>query len=248
MTCVFPSVQIGQSPEITFEDFELLLEMNLSSADLKRVSFLKMFVDLKNLRAHWEKKPLDSRGNFNEKELDEALLIQDLMPGYVFDFLETYDSKELRLKNFSFLLVQYFNEAREQGGFLKKYLQFEREFSLILTSLRTKDLQRDLSVELQFEDPYDPLVSHILAQKDLDHYDPPMEYSSLKEIYLEYKTKPIELHRALLEYRMQKLLELEENREFSIDQVLICMVRLMIVEDWDRLDKDKGKQILESIA
>lgn len=248
LSCLFPPLKLGESPEISFEELSYLLEMNLSQSDLKKVAFLKRFIDLKNLRALWRGEPLDHRGNYTEKQIDEALSGEGLLPDFLADFLQQYESTEDRLKNFAFLWVQYFSERFDQGEFLKKYFGFERELSLVLAVLRAKDTKRDVMQEMQFEDPQDPFVAHILAQKDLDHYDPLMEYAPVKELYMQHKNDPLSLHKAILEYRLNRVIELEQNREFTIDSVLSYMVRLIIVEDFDRLNPDKGKQILEGIA
>lgn len=248
LSSILTPIEIGQKPEISFGDLVALLEMNLTSSDLRKLTMLKKWLDIKNLRAMWAKEPIDTRGSLSDKELDEALLEEETLPDYVFEFMQEFESDTDRLQNFSSLFAQFFCEAKSQAGFLGEVMQGEWELELTLAAIRSKEFGRDISKELQFEDSQDPFVAHILAQKDLDHYAPPQEYLQVKELYTKFRDSPIELHKALLEFRLNRLIEFEETRPFSIDQVLAYTMRLMLVEDWNNLSSDKGKQILGQIA
>jgi hypothetical protein len=146
------------------------------------------------------------------------------------------------------LLAWFFNhEIPKRKGFLRAYLTFEREWRLVLLALRAKQLGRDVAKELQFEDPTDPLVAHILAQKDSETYDPPLEYVELKELIASCYADPWAEHRAFAEYRFRKIDEIAEKGElFAIDQVLRYMAQLMIIEDIDALDSSRGNMILDT--
>jgi hypothetical protein len=100
--------------------------------------------------------------------------------------------------------------------------------------------------ELQFEDPTDPIVAHILSQKDSDTYDPPMEYQDLKELIASCYPDPWAENRAFAEYRFKKIEEIAEGKLFSVDQILSYMARLMILENIIELDAEKGRMILDT--
>jgi len=169
-----PPISLGKKPEISFKELMDMLVLNLTRRDLHLVEILLRPIDLYNIHALWLGFPLDDRGNYKAKELEEALLIRDLLPPYVVDYLERYESTADRLRYFSSLYVSLFrDEQLELKGFLLKYFQFEREMRLVLTALRSKKTGRDLVRELQFEDPFEPFVAEILAQKDAADYTPP---------------------------------------------------------------------------
>jgi hypothetical protein len=163
----FPPISIGQKSEMTYEEALQMVALNLSPADWKQVVLLQRLVDIRNIRALWLQEPLDPRGNLKEKELEEALLVGDEVPAFVIQFLNRYESLEDRLRYFPSLMVSLFNENIHQlKGFLRAYYQLDREIRLCLTALRAKASHRDLIRELQFEDPSDPFVAQLLAQKD----------------------------------------------------------------------------------
>ncbi len=209
-----PSISIGKKPEITFKELMEMLVLNLTPRDLRLVGVLLRPIDLYNIRALWLGFPLDDRGNFKAKELEEALLVKDMLPPYVIDYLERYESTSDRLRYFSSLYVSLFrDEPPALKGFLLKYYQFERELRLVLTALRAKKTGRDIVRELQFEDPYEPFISDILAQKDASDYTPPKEYEDLKILFVENSSQSQKLNRAILQYRFEKIEEMEENQD-----------------------------------
>jgi hypothetical protein len=126
-------------------------------------------------------------------------------------------------------------------------LKFEREVRLILTALRSKFLKKDITFELQFEDPTDSFVNYILVQKDAESFTPPQEYQSLNAIFKKYYQDPIIFHRHLLQYRFEKVEEMIEGKSFAIDEILVYMIKLILIEDWNYLNKNKGKEIIDSL-
>lgn len=242
-----PPLFLREQSEIAFAEFMTRLEINLNKQDLEKTKVLRRFVDIYNIRALLMEEPVDPRGNLNEKELDEALLVQAILPNYIFEFLGQFEKVPDKLKNFYGLLARFFNEEIPvQKGFLRRYLVFERECRLVLVAIRAKQLGRDVAKELQFEDPMDPFVAHILAQKDSPTYDPPFEYAELKDLIASSYADPWAEHKAFEEYRFRKIEEFAEHNTFTIDQILGYMARLMIHESISELDIEKGNMILET--
>jgi len=242
-----PPIEFPNLPDTSFIALKEGLRLNLSDSDFKKVAALQLFTDISNIRPLLLEEEIDSRGNLSEKELDEALLIKDFLPDYVFDFLDKYDSLSDKLRHFSELISMFFqHELAEQSGFLKNYFSFEKEWRLVVLALRAKSSGRDVTKELQFEDFSDPLVSSILAQKDSEQFEPPLEYKDLKDKFLSCGKDPWQQHKMLAEYRFQKIEEIMTNSQFSIDYILAYMAQLMIVEYWNELDEQRGMVILDT--
>jgi hypothetical protein len=223
------------------------LDLGLDKKDLAKVRVLRLFVDLCNIRALFLEEEIDPHGNLSEKELDEALLFQMGLPEYVFQFLSQFEKVPDKVSHFPGLLALFFNEeSHKHKGFLRAYLTFEREVRLVLVGLRSKLVGSDLMQELQFEDPTDPLVAQLLAQKDADRYDPPVEYQDLKELVSSCYQDPWAEYEAFAEYRFAKLEEMKGKGAFSVDQILCYVAQLMIVEGLFELNRQKGTRILET--
>lgn len=242
-----PPLAIGQKPDITFEELKTRLAINLNKEDFEKTVVLRRFIDLNNIRALILEEPIDPRGNLDEKQLDEALLIKSNFPNYVLDFLERYETASERVKNFSALLSAFFaEEIPKQTGFLQKYLQFEKEWRLVMIGFRSKLIHRDPAIELQFEDFSDPIVAQILAQRDSPTYSPPQEYEDLIERLEACGKDPWMRYKVFAEYRFQKIEEMVDKPLFSIDWILAYMAQLIIVEQMNELDAMKGKMILDT--
>lgn len=240
-----PPLSIGGSLDLSFKDLKEILALNLTKKDLGKVKELLRPIDLYNLRAFFLQMPLDERGTVKAKELEEELLVQQELPSYVIDFLERYETTEERLRYFSSLFASMYREAADRyRGFLKHYFEIEREISLVLLGLRSKQWGKDLVRELQFEDPYDPLVLELLSQKDSQELVPPHGYEDLKALFISHVADPKSLNRAILEYRFEKIEEMEKPQEFGIDRVLAYVAKFLLVESIFLLDKEKGMEQL----
>lgn len=248
LALALPALQIGVDPDITFREFEELIKLNLSARDYAKTEVIRRFYDIQNIRAYWKKEPFDPRGALNSGQLEEALLSRTSLPEYVFAFLDTHDLLKERLDHFSALIAAFFNqEIRHSSGFLKRYLSFEREWRLVLTGFRAKRLGRDLLLEMQYEDPYDDFSAQILAQKDAKSYIPPDEFEDLALLFEEHQDNPLALHKAICEYRFQKIEEMLGVDMFSIDRILGYMAQLILAEKWIELDAKEGVKVLDQI-
>lgn len=244
-----PDLVLGQKPEVSFEEMKSRIAINLNKEDYAKASVFGRFIDINNIRALFLEEPIDPRGNLSEKELDEALLIHNVLPEYVFDFLDQFETVPEKIRHFPGLIARFFaEEIPKYKGFLQRYLKFERDWRLVLTALRAKVLKRDIVKELQFEDLHDPLVLQILSQRDAPNYEPPEEFAELKDLFLACGGDPWAQHKAFDAWRFKKIEEMVEKPLFSIDWILAYLARLLIVEYDYELDKNKGKLIVDTLT
>lgn len=245
---LLPELCIGERPDIGFREFVQLMHDNLNARDYAKINMLRNFYDIPNLRSYWKGEPFDSLGNLDASAMEEALVTRAGLPEYIFKFLDTYETKEERLRHYPELLANFFHtEIPRASGALKADLIMERDIRLILVAFRSKQLGRDLLKELQYEDPEDEIVAQILAQKDAADYEPPEKYADIKAILAQHVDDPIALHKALLEYRFNRIEEIIGNDLFSFDRIVAYMIELVMVERWLRLDKEKGQKIVDSM-
>lgn len=241
-------LEFGKEPEISFAEFETLLKDNLTPKDYQHVHVLRLLIDIENLRFFWKEKELDKRGNFNEQELDQAILSRGVLPIWLDDFLDEFESTEAKLKNFSRIWAAFFkHEIPKNKSFLKSYLNFEYELRLVLTAYRAKKLGRDIVKELQFEDLEHPLVQQILAEKDVKSYTLPSEYEELAQILQVSGDEPDLLAPALDAYRFKKIEEIEGLETFSLDRLLAYMAQLFLIEKNVAPHAETGEELVLKI-
>lgn len=245
-----PELDFSQQPDISWEEFLFLLDHNLSAGDKRWVNVLRSYYDLENMRRFWSDDAThDLRGSLTEQELEEALVNEDPLPAFVTDYLDKYPHQQDRLRHFSSLLTAYFAQIDPKAPkFLRDYLAFERQLRLVLTGFRAKTLNRDLALELQYEDPDDPLVAQLMAQKDAKSFEPPEGFESLKSLFQQHADKPLDLYRALAEYRFRWIDARLESELFSIDRILGYLIQLTLVLQWQALDREQGQKRIDTIV
>lgn len=244
-----PTLSLDIQPEINFDEFQKMLFLNISERDKKKLYLFKQYIDIKNLRSFWSGRELDWRGNLHAKQIEEALLTEEFLPSYVFDFVKAYEDTSDRLKNFPYLPIRFLREMDKQSnGFLHWYFSEERKQRIVFAALRSRQIKRDLAYELQYEDGEDFLVKSLIEQGQSESFFLPKEFENLKKIYDENFDKPLLLEQKLLKYRLKKIEEKEELQPFfTIDHILAYMAKLMIVEDWYKLDENTSKTIVDRL-
>jgi hypothetical protein len=248
-----PQLEIGHVPKLGFAELRELISVNVLPEDQAKVVQLLRQVDLENLQALWINSPLDPRGNLNEEELKQALEQGAWSETEPFEepleeYLEKYPNTKERLENFSWLLSNFYKEKRETlPGFTGEYYNFQYEWQWVVAAFRAKKEGRDIAVELQYEESFDPLIAQILAQKDALAFEPPYEYKELKPLFETYAEEPMELHKALVSYQFDSMVTLLGGDLFTIERVLNYAARLLLVERWIALDAQKGMELLDVI-
>lgn len=250
---LLPELEIGHVPDLGMSELKELLKVNLASEDLTKTRLLLRQIDVENFRAFWAQEPLDPRGNLNKEEIEQAINDKawsrdEEFPDYLVDFLDKFTEDDERLAHFPKLLISYYSYEREHNeGFLKDYFAFQRDWQWVLVGFRARKMGKDIAVELQHEDPSDPLIAQILAQKDAAEYEPPFEYRDLKPIFEEHQDQPLELHKALYAYQFKEIVERWGVAIFTVDRILNYMARLILVEKWQELDVQKGIEVIDQI-
>ncbi len=246
---VLPPLSIGAPAELRFQDCMALLQTHLTNEDWKNVVVIRRYYDIENMRRYWLGESIDPHGNEDQNGLVYNLLTQTGFPDYILSFLAVYGTTEDRLHHFPALIAAFFREEKKQTtGFLAHYLDFERTHRLIFLGFRAKYLHRDLTEELQYEDPLDPLVLQILAQKDAPNYVPPVGYEHLQALFEENANHPFAFFQATLEYRFHYIDRLIRLDIFSLQRILGYVIQLILVEQWWELDKKVGQEKIDQLV
>ena len=251
LSSYLPELHLGAPPELKFDELMHLLKDNLTEGDYAKVMVIRRFYDIENLRALWKGEEIDKWGILDPNELEDALLTNSdfVERNFIDEFLLKFNSVEQRLAHFPKLVSGYYaDELSRAKGFLFDYLTFEREWRLVLTAFRAKQLKRDILKELQWEDPEDLMCAQIIAQKDSPRYEAPFEYSDLKTLFEEHYREPFDLYQALCRYRFEKINELAGFEPFSLDGILAYVAKFIIVDKWLDLNRKKGLQIVDAIV
>jgi hypothetical protein len=245
---LLPSLTIQVRPSLLFEEFIFYAEQNLRSADLQQILRVRLLVDVLNIRSLFGGGPIDRRGNLQERELEQALLLREWFPESVFEVLEKSESDQDKLRHFSAVVSAFlYRESEELEGFLNYYFLFEWELRLVLAALRAGKIGRNFATLFQFEEASNPVVADILAQESSGRYEPPLQFAKLKNLIDGPEGNPESQYKAFIVWKFMQIEEM--NKEpFSIDQILAYMIQLMLIEDWHALDEGKGITVLKALV
>jgi len=248
LACSLPNISISQKPDLTFEELKNMIYLNFQEDDLRCFELFLKFIDLNNFRLFWQNKEIDPRGSLSVSDLEDYTLSKYGIFDFVSDFLEMYETVEERLRNFTFLLVKFFDKVfQEQKGFLHKYFKLEKLIRLNLTALRSKKIKKDIVYELKFEDLSDEYVVYILTQKDQDNFEPTKEFEEIKNIYLNNIDDPKKMNLELLKFKYDKMIDFFEEKPFTKDQIIAYAILLYMIENYYKLDIEEGIKIAQNL-
>lgn len=234
-------LELEKKPPISFSDFLLDVLIYLSKKHKSFIVILRELIDIENIRRLLLEQNIDDRGNLSEKALDEAILAKVNLPEYAVDFLQDFDNTASRLNHFALLYSGFFKAHQKTGNeFIDGYLKFEYELRLWTSLLRAQKSGKDFKEVLQFEDSYDPLIMSMIVQSQNIDLIMPSEFHTLKNIFSNDFANPLELHKRIEKFRLQKITDLVSDKQFLVDNILGFLAKLLIIEQWQSLDLDIG--------
>lgn len=243
-----PPLEFPDKPQISFDQILHLYDQNLSKKDLKSVAFLRKYFDFQNIKALKLHDSFNSYGFLNKEELKKALGDVLYFGEEIYDFFKKAQEDDSKALFFPQIFSQFLDQqAHASHGFLKWFFAFEKNYRLILCAFRCKNLKRDITQELFFEDPLDPIVSEIFSQKDSPHFDSPQGYEDLAEVLQLSHGSPKGQYYALYEYRFRKVKQKIEQGSFTLDWFLGYMVLFTLLQEYHNVDSVEGAQVLNKM-
>lgn len=239
---------------INFDDLDNLLLLNLEKKDYQKWIILKRFFDLENFAFLWAQKTIiHSFGEVTQFNGEQLLLEgcwsnYDLFEDFFLDFLNIYQTNDLRLLNYSVLVRSFLSYYQDYDFFFSKYFGFKMDLRIILAGYRAKNLGLDISYVLREEDAQDSIVYQVLMQKDTQIFDPPLEYMDLKPIFDEFKHNPIALRQALINYEKIKLEDMFESDYFSSYLILSRAVGYLLTYKHELKNSKEGEEKMDIIT
>ena len=246
-----PRLEFGAKPDTTTTNMMELFEINFSGRELKDFRIIRLWIDLNNIyRLLYNDNLFDRRGNYVKATLKAFMDTEEELPNYVFEFFADYPSMEERKRNFSKLIVTYFQEEKKKASAnLKPFLQFEHDFRVIITAFRAKKTNEDMIDALKFEDPTDPIVQMALVQNQSPGpFMFPYEYAELEGVIAEAGVNPTKQFMALAKYRFDHYAEIEFESPFGMNRVLAYLLQLMQLEEVFALRVEEGEERLKKLV
>lgn len=225
-----PELKIGYLPSISFPELMQLFYDNLSALDISKVHSLLIIIDLTNVYYYLTGQPLDSRGLWASSEIEESLIELTGFPDYLISFLTKYTEPGERVQHFSEVYLDYFQvQSVNSSGFVRKYVEFERNLRLYLAMNRAEKFGREY-------------ISPI--SDDENTYD---QFEDLKIFLLQVEGSPLEEYQIIQQYRINFLKDMSRAKAFGIDGLLAYVMQLLIIEDDNVLHEIQGQQTIDKL-
>lgn len=172
-------------------------------------------------------------------------------PKYMIDFVELFltDQKKGEVSSYFYediLLLEYAKHVQKKGdGFLRKWFAFEQDVSSIFAAITAERYGLEVSKYLLGEKP----LYNLMRVGDWKE----ISYLSEADMVKQIRAISEEEHLAIREKKVdamkwEVLDEVTFADIFSIDAMMVYLLKLQILERWERLDKMQGEQKFRSIV
>jgi len=245
-----PTLEFGEFANVPIEDLVEKILTNLTSKDLELVDYLRKSRDIQNLRSMGEKWQ-----TFRELGMIPTKTFQD--PDIELELPEEWERYILSQKgekpiSIDWVWLNYFEEGlRTDDIFVQVWARHELALWTVTAIIRRGRFEGVQGSGLNFDElerSENPLIQEIFAFSRLPDFGLGHEYDwayLVRNIFETANPKEIEL--AIDKFRWNFLEGLTANRHFSHEVILGYVLKLLICERWQRLDKKLGEDRLKSI-
>jgi len=224
-------------------------------------SFLELFrlgFDNKNLINLLEKrgKEFDVRGNYSKEKIEEEIKFPENLPRYMLHFIEAYREEKLPYPGLSvddqLTWLLYDELTTHQNAFLSIWFTFDLNLRNLLAGLNC----RRLSEESQEVSGDFTLLKSIIGSNEIAElirksrtpdFSLSLDYPWVEKVLSFDRQNLVEFEKNIDTLRWDTLDEMTTFTYFQIETILAFCIKLDIVERWQRLKPEVGKEKLKRL-
>lgn len=201
--------------------------------------------------------PFDDRGNYTREFLEQEVKSPDALPGYMAEFIEAH--KEGKLP-FPSLLVEdqlhwlFYDEITAgPNRFVREWFTFDLNLRNVRAGINSRKLSSGHAAESsRFAIPTAVIcrndVAEAVHRSNAPDFSLSAEYPWVEQVVGQGDGDPIAAERAVDQLRWDMVNDLTTFAYFTIDTVLGFCVKLDMVERWQSLDPEIGRERLERLV
>lgn len=233
-------------------------EYGVSDRDKKLISLIYLKGDCRNLLLLLENSSaeLPHSGNWTKEELQEMVAdaLEDIFqddprfPGFMAQFVREYVANRKEPNYFAEdrLMLRYWNYMQQEGtGFVKKWAELNINVSNILTAFICRQQQWDVERYIYGDNDVtesirrNPTASDFGLTREVDYMP------SLQKIV--ECTDPVEKERHIDALKWTWIEDETFLSNFDIDALFAYLLKVEMLERWQLLDPDFGRETFENI-
>ena len=224
-------------------------------------SFLELFrlaFDNENLINLLEKrgKEFDVRGNYSKEKIEEEIKFPEDLPRYMLHFIEAYKEEKQPYPELSVadqLTWLLYNElTTHQNAFLSTWFTFDLNLRNLLAGLNCRklteekqDASGDFSVTKSIIGSNE--FADLIRKSRTPDFSLSLDYPWVEKVLSLSSENLVEFEKSIDTLRWDTLNEMTTFTYFQIETILAFCIKLDIVERWQRLKPDVGKEKLKRL-
>lgn len=241
---------------LSVTDFVDELSEQVHTQDVALFTILRLCFDNKNLINLLEKqeKELDNRGNFSRETLEQEIKIPEMLPHYMKTFIEAYKEGKFPFPELSVedqLNWLFYEEiTMHPNAFIREWFSFDLNLRNVLAGLNCKRFSEG-SVKEEFTRPHSIIcrndVSELVLKSNAPDFSLSSRFSWVEKLLSFNQDNLVEYEKSIDTLRWEKLDELTTFTYFQIETILAFCIKLGMVERWQELDPEVGKEKLNKL-
>ncbi len=244
--------------ELSVTNFIAEVTEQVNPQDANLFSPLLLCYDNENLLTLLEKKDkeFDARGNFPREALEMEIKMPEKLPRYMHTFIEAYkEGKRLftELSTEDQLNWLYYDEVTaHSNAFLQDWFTFDLDLRNVLAGLNSRKYAEDSDhAEETFSRQRSILcrndVSELVLKSNAPDFSLASRFSWVEKLLAFNREDLVEYEKNVDTLRWDILDELTTFTYFQIETILAFCIKLGMVERWQKLEPEIGKEKLERL-
>jgi hypothetical protein len=244
-----PTLSFGDFEQVPVEELMTKIMDNLTPEDQRRAEYLRKARDIRNLHSAAEEwQTFRSLGNIPPEDFSNPEVELELPEDWNIYILSQKGEKPVSIDK---VWLDYFEVDRTIGSeFIQAWNANEIGLRTALALIRQEQQKNftEKNISSEVESDENPIIQEFLQNSRLPNFGMSYRFDwadNIREIIANNNPKDAEL--AIDQIRWEFLDNWIANRHFANDVILAYINKLLICEQWKRLDQQKGKDIIHTI-
>ncbi|MBA7576968.1 hypothetical protein ES708_18814 [subsurface metagenome] len=183
---------------------------------------------------------------FDKETIREFLVEPDELPEFIVSFLAENKECTERYENFDSLYAAYYDYlGKKDSDFFKSYSLFESSLRKVIAAFRARSQGLDMEISVPGSDE---ITDTILANRTASDFGLKYILPYIGEMVEVFKEDTLNREKKLDRIRFSFLENFTGEDPFKEDCVYAYIFKLLLLERWQMLDREKGKQIVSNIV
>lgn len=238
--------------KISYLDMAQEIMEQVTESDASMVRDMRFEFDKKNIISVLSENEFqfDERGNYDKETLEQELKLSDSLPPFIMNYLESRTeskSSEHELSEENRMNEFFYNYMLSQSNFfLSEWFAFDLDLRNILAGISVRRMA-DENFSIAANVIGNREVAEHVRKSSAHDFSLASRFPWVDKLVSLEKGNLVEYEKAIDELRWEKLNEMTEFSYFQIETLLAFLLKVEIVERWQQLDEDEGKNKLNKL-